>query len=242
MVEECCVVACTRGEGKGEVLPDSTVRNVTIWRFWSNRSRIYQGLVLCGFWLEQLERYCGQQIVPFKCHSFVLQLHKLACNHTQSENKIPRFVVISFKQHGGFAAGSILLIKTHKRCWFLYHRTVFMVSIDLSIWFTKPTGTGSADGWAKHKPMDCEELMVKQVEMTVSARCGHFLVVCEPSYLLSVNLSKYCHLSALFLVSEALQFWWANFVRICKRYDTVAVFQAYQLLIWLGHFVRYTFW
>jgi hypothetical protein len=24
-------------------------------------------------------------------------------------------------------------------------------------------GTGDADGWAKHKPMDCEELMVKQV-------------------------------------------------------------------------------
>ncbi len=23
-------------------------------------------------------------------------------------------------------------------------------------------GTGDADGWAKHKPMDCEEMMVEQ--------------------------------------------------------------------------------
>lgn len=30
-------------------------------------------------------------------------------------------------------------------------------------------GTGDADGWAKHKPMDCEELMVKQVQLTVAA-------------------------------------------------------------------------
>jgi hypothetical protein len=30
-------------------------------------------------------------------------------------------------------------------------------------------GTGDADGWAKHKPMDCEELMVKQVNLTVTA-------------------------------------------------------------------------
>ena len=30
-------------------------------------------------------------------------------------------------------------------------------------------GKGDADGWAKHKPMDCEELMVKQVQMTVAA-------------------------------------------------------------------------
>ena len=29
-------------------------------------------------------------------------------------------------------------------------------------------GTGTADGWAKHKPMDCEEMMVTQVELLVS--------------------------------------------------------------------------
>lgn len=39
------------------------------------------------------------------------------------------------------------------------------VDFDWSNW----KGTGDADGWAKHKPMDCEELMVKQVEMTVAA-------------------------------------------------------------------------
>jgi hypothetical protein len=30
-------------------------------------------------------------------------------------------------------------------------------------------GSGTADGWAKHKPMDCEEMLVTQVEMTVAA-------------------------------------------------------------------------
>lgn len=39
------------------------------------------------------------------------------------------------------------------------------VDFDWSNW----KGTGRSDGWAKHKPMDCEELMVKQVEMTVAA-------------------------------------------------------------------------
>ena len=39
------------------------------------------------------------------------------------------------------------------------------VDFDWSNW----KGTGDSDGWAKHKPMDCEELMVKQVEMTVAA-------------------------------------------------------------------------
>jgi hypothetical protein len=33
-------------------------------------------------------------------------------------------------------------------------------------------GTGTADGWAKHSPMDCEEMMIKQVEMTVAASPG----------------------------------------------------------------------
>ena len=33
-------------------------------------------------------------------------------------------------------------------------------------------GTGSADGWAKHKPMDCEEMLVKQVEMSHEASPG----------------------------------------------------------------------
>ena len=37
-----------------------------------------------------------------------------------------------------------------------------LIDYDWSNW----KGTGSADGWAKHKPMDCEELMVKQVGMT----------------------------------------------------------------------------
>eukprot|EP00326_Haptolina_ericina_P001279 CAMPEP_0181224288 /NCGR_PEP_ID=MMETSP1096-20121128/31037_1 /TAXON_ID=156174 ORGANISM="Chrysochromulina ericina, Strain CCMP281" /NCGR_SAMPLE_ID=MMETSP1096 /ASSEMBLY_ACC=CAM_ASM_000453 /LENGTH=399 /DNA_ID=CAMNT_0023317341 /DNA_START=91 /DNA_END=1290 /DNA_ORIENTATION=- len=39
------------------------------------------------------------------------------------------------------------------------------VDFDWSNW----KGRGTADGWAKHQPMDCEELMVKQVEMTVKA-------------------------------------------------------------------------
>ena len=30
-------------------------------------------------------------------------------------------------------------------------------------------GIGASDGWAKAKPMDCEERMVKQVQMTVAA-------------------------------------------------------------------------
>lgn len=33
------------------------------------------------------------------------------------------------------------------------------VDFDWSNW----KGTGSTDGWAKHQPMDCEELMAKQV-------------------------------------------------------------------------------
>ena len=33
-------------------------------------------------------------------------------------------------------------------------------------------GTGSADGWAKHKPMDDEEMLFKQVQMTTAATKG----------------------------------------------------------------------
>ena len=33
-------------------------------------------------------------------------------------------------------------------------------------------GTGTADGWAKHRPMDDEELMMKQVDMTSAATPG----------------------------------------------------------------------
>ena len=33
-------------------------------------------------------------------------------------------------------------------------------------------GTGAADGWAKHKPMDDEELLYKQVQMTAAATKG----------------------------------------------------------------------
>lgn len=42
------------------------------------------------------------------------------------------------------------------------------VDFDWSNW----KGRGSAEGWAKHKPMDCEELLVKQVEMTTTASPG----------------------------------------------------------------------
>lgn len=42
------------------------------------------------------------------------------------------------------------------------------VDFDWSNW----KGSGKADGWAKHKPMDCEELMVKQVDMTVAHSPG----------------------------------------------------------------------
>ena len=33
-------------------------------------------------------------------------------------------------------------------------------------------GTGTADGWAKHKPMDDEEMLFKQVQMTTAATKG----------------------------------------------------------------------
>ena len=33
-------------------------------------------------------------------------------------------------------------------------------------------GTGTADGWAKHKPMDDEEMLFKQVQMTAAATKG----------------------------------------------------------------------
>ena len=33
-------------------------------------------------------------------------------------------------------------------------------------------GTGTADGWAKHTPMDDEEMLYKQVEMTTNATKG----------------------------------------------------------------------
>ena len=39
------------------------------------------------------------------------------------------------------------------------------VDFDWSNW----KGIGESDGWAKAKPMDCEERMVKQVQMTVAA-------------------------------------------------------------------------
>ena len=39
------------------------------------------------------------------------------------------------------------------------------VDFDWSNW----KGIRGADGWAKHKPMDCEELMIKQAQMTVDA-------------------------------------------------------------------------
>ena len=46
---------------------------------------------------------------------------------------------------------------SHAGCW--------QVDFDWSNW----KGIGASDGWAKAKPMDCEERMVKQVQMTVSA-------------------------------------------------------------------------
>ena len=33
-------------------------------------------------------------------------------------------------------------------------------------------GTGSSDGWAKHKPMDCEEMLVTQVQISAAASPG----------------------------------------------------------------------
>ena len=33
-------------------------------------------------------------------------------------------------------------------------------------------GTGTADGWAKHQPMDDEEMLFKQVKMTTAATKG----------------------------------------------------------------------
>jgi hypothetical protein len=48
---------------------------------------------------------------------------------------------------------------------FVVCATCIQVDFDWSNW----KGTGSSDGWAKHKPMDCEELMVKQTQLTVAA-------------------------------------------------------------------------
>ena len=42
------------------------------------------------------------------------------------------------------------------------------VDFDWSNW----KGRGTADGWSKHQPMDCEELMVKQAAMTTAASPG----------------------------------------------------------------------
>ena len=39
-----------------------------------------------------------------------------------------------------------------------------LVDWDWSNW----KGAGSSDGWAKHRPMDAEELMIKQAEMAVA--------------------------------------------------------------------------
>lgn len=35
----------------------------------------------------------------------------------------------------------------------------------LDVDWSSGKGTGTADGWAKHKPMDCEEMLIKQVDM-----------------------------------------------------------------------------
>ena len=40
-----------------------------------------------------------------------------------------------------------------------------IVDFDWSNW----KGRDDSEGWSKHKPMDCEELLVKQVEMTTAA-------------------------------------------------------------------------
>lgn len=40
-------------------------------------------------------------------------------------------------------------------------------------------GTGTADGWAKHRPMDDEELLFKQVQMTTAATPGTTVRLCH---------------------------------------------------------------
>ena len=49
-------------------------------------------------------------------------------------------------------------------------------------------GTGNADGWAKHKPMDCEELMVKQVLITTKESPD----VCLPQHDQGFALVHFC--------------------------------------------------
>jgi len=44
-------------------------------------------------------------------------------------------------------------------------------------------GTGGSDGWAKHKPMDCEEMLVKQVNMA-------YAVSPETSFMVYRNFVK----------------------------------------------------
>ena len=49
----------------------------------------------------------------------------------------------------------------------------------LSADWSNSKGTGSADGWAKHQPMDDEEMLFKQVQMTAAATPGTTVWVCE---------------------------------------------------------------
>eukprot|EP01079_Euglenida_sp_SAG-EU17-18_P010842 gene10842-42_t len=70
----------------------------------------------------------------------------------------------STKGYAGSLMGPATSVQLSVPCACLTLRWAY-VDFDWSNW----KGTGSADGWAKHKPMDCEELMVKQVDMTIAA-------------------------------------------------------------------------
>jgi hypothetical protein len=47
-----------------------------------------------------------------------------------------------------------------------------MSSSSSSSFRSNAKGTGSSDGWAKHKPMDCEEMLVEQVSQSAAVSPG----------------------------------------------------------------------
>ena len=74
----------------------------------------------------------------------------------------------------------------YKQTWLMNLSTIIMPCNDTGFTDPKSTlgwgivdfdwsnakGTGTADGWVKHKPMDDEELLFKQVQMTTAATPG----------------------------------------------------------------------
>ena len=78
-----------------------------------------------------------------------------------------------------------------------------IVDVDNSNW----KGTGESDGWAKAKPMDCEERLAKQVQMTKQASPQTKVWVYRNSI---IALPWYSSVRVK-LVDPAYAFWFLNF-------------------------------